>query len=101
MINPSSGVAKAIDIGTYDLANGDGLLLHGKTLYVVQNRLEPDRRLPPLAGPGQGDVRQGLKDPDFDVPTTIDKAGKRLYAVNARFGTSTPTDQHYDVVKVG
>ena len=38
MINPSTGVAKAIDIGGYDLANGDGLLLKGKTLYVVQNR---------------------------------------------------------------
>ena len=42
-----------------------------------------------------------LKDPDFDVPTTIGQAGKRLYVVNARFGTSTPEDQHYDVVKVG
>ena len=26
--------------GGYDLANGDGLLLHGKTLYVVQNQLD-------------------------------------------------------------
>jgi hypothetical protein len=26
---------------------------------------------------------------------------KRLYAVNARFGTATAADQHYDVVKVG
>ena len=44
---------------------------------------------------------QAITDPDFDVPTTIDRAGKRLYAVNARFGTATPTDQHYDIVKVG
>ena len=38
LIDPASGATKAIDTGTYDLANGDGLLLHGKTLYVVQNR---------------------------------------------------------------
>ena len=38
LINPASGVTRAIDTGTYDLANGDGLLLEGKTLYVVQNR---------------------------------------------------------------
>ena len=36
---------------------------------------------------------KALTDPDFDVPTTIDRAGKRLYAVNARFGTATPDDQ--------
>ena len=38
LITPSTGAAKTIDIGTYNLENGDGLLLHGKTLYVVQNR---------------------------------------------------------------
>ena len=27
--------------------------------------------------------------------------GKHLYVVNARFGTATPADPHYDVVKVG
>ena len=27
---PSTGVAKTIDIGSYDLTNGDGLLLHGR-----------------------------------------------------------------------
>ncbi len=31
-----------------------------------------------------------ITDPDFDVPTTIDEFGKRLYAVNARF-TTPPT----------
>ena len=29
---------RLIDLGGYDLTNGDGLLLHGRTLYVVQNR---------------------------------------------------------------
>ena len=37
-IDPKTGVAKLIDLGGYDLSNGDGLLLHGRTLYVVQNR---------------------------------------------------------------
>ena len=101
VINPSSGVTKAIDIGTYDLANGDGLLLHGKKLYVVQNRLNQIAVFHLSQDLAKATFVKVLKDPDFDVPTTIDKAGKRLYAVNARFGTSTPTDQHYDVVKVG
>jgi len=42
-----------------------------------------------------------ITDADFDVPTTIDRAGARLYVVNARFGTTTPDDQAYHVVKAG
>ena len=65
-------------------------------------QLQPDRRLPALERISRRPRSSSpCTDPDFDVPTTIDKAGKRLYAVNARFGTSTPTDQHYDIVKVG
>ena len=72
--------------GSYDLENGDGLLLQGKTLYVVQNRsnkvavfqLSPDLT--------QATFVRAITDADFDVPTTIDRSGERLYVVNARFG---------------
>ena len=101
LIDPASGATKAIDTGSYDLANGDGLLLHGKTLYVVQNRSNQIAVFRLSKDLTKATFIKVLTDPDFDVPTTIDKAGKRLYAVNARFGTSTPTDQHYDIVKVG
>ena len=73
------------------VTNGDGILLDGRrTLYVVQNRdnkvavIKLDKRLT------SGTVVTELTDPDFDVPTTIDEFGNRLYAVNARF-TTTPT----------
>jgi len=100
LINPS-GVAKTIDIGSYDLVNGDGLLLQGLTLYVVQNfanrvavfRLSTDLK--------QATFVRAITDADFDVPTTIDRAGERLYVVNARFGTATPADPSYHVVKAG
>ena len=100
LIDPSTGAAKTIDIGTYDLVNGDGLLLQGKTLYVVQNRANKIAVFKLSDGLTKGTLVQTITDPDFDVPTTIDSAGKRLYVVNARFGTATPTDQHYDVVRV-
>jgi hypothetical protein len=41
-----------------------------------------------------------LTDEDLDVPTTIAPFGNSLYAVNARFGRATPTDNHFEVVKV-
>ena len=101
LINPSTGAAKSIDIGTYNLENGDGLLLQGRTLYVVQNRsnkvavfqLSPDLTT--------GTFVRAITDTDFDIPTTIDRAGERLYVVNARFTTTTPTDQSYHIVKAG
>lgn len=48
-----------------------------------------------------GALARTITDPDFDVPTTIDRTGARIYAVNARFGTATPDDPSYHVVKAG
>jgi hypothetical protein len=101
LINPGTGVAKTIATGTYDLVNGDGLMLDGLLLYVVQNRsnliaifrLSDDLKAATYI--------TAINDPVLDVPTTIDRLGNRVYAVNARFGTATPGDQHYDVVKAG
>jgi sugar lactone lactonase YvrE len=99
-IDPETGVASLIDLGGYNLTNGDGLLLHGRTLYVVQNR---DNKVavfelsPHLTS---ATFLRALTDPDLDVPTTIDQVGSRLYVVNARFGTTTPTDQAYHIVRI-
>ena len=38
-VDPKTGVAATVDLGGYPLTNGDGLLVKGRTLYVVQNRL--------------------------------------------------------------
>jgi sugar lactone lactonase YvrE len=101
LIDPSTGGTKTIDIGDYDLANGDGLLLQGRTLYVVQNRSNKIAVFRLSTDLTKAGFVQTITDPDFDVPTTIDRAGERLYVVNARFGTATPADQSYHVVKVG
>ena len=100
-IDASTGVARTIDIGGYDLVNGDGLLLTGKTLYVVQNRSNKVAVFRLTSDLTRARFVRAITDPDFDVPTTIDRAGSRLYVVNARFGTTTPTDQSYHVVKAG
>jgi sugar lactone lactonase YvrE len=84
------GVTKMIDLGTESVPNGDGILLEGRTLFVVQNQMNKiavidlDRRL------SSGTVITRITSDDFSVPTTIDRFGRRLYAVNARFGIETP-----------
>jgi sugar lactone lactonase YvrE len=74
---------------------GDGLLLDGRTLYVVQNIFNKVAVVRLDHNLTSGTVTAHLTDLDFDVPTTIDEFGKRLYAVNARFTTPPTSDTDY------
>ena len=38
-VDPVTGIATRITLVGGSVLNGDGILLHGKTLYVVQNQL--------------------------------------------------------------
>jgi outer membrane protein assembly factor BamB len=98
--DPRTGVTDEITIPA-PVTNGDGILLRGKKLYVVRNRDNQIVALRLNAKLTAARSARTLTDPDFDVPTTVAAKGKRLYAINARFGTpNTPTTE-YDVVKVG
>jgi sugar lactone lactonase YvrE len=99
-IDPGSGATKAVDLGGAVLTNGDGIMLHGTTLYVVQNRDNKIAVVSLSSDFARGTVTRTITDPDLDVPTTIDRFGRRLYAVNARFGTATGSDATYDVVQI-
>jgi sugar lactone lactonase YvrE len=82
----TGGFAKAIVLaGNETVPNGDGILLDGKTLYVVQNRLNLVAKIALAKDLESGRVVSRTTHPDFDVPTTIAEHGTRLYAVNARF----------------
>ena len=99
-VAPTSGAATLIDLGSDAVPAGDGILLQGKTLYVVQNQfsqiavvqLSPDRT--------SGMIVDTITSSDFRVPTTIARFGNSLYAVNARFGTPPTPDTEYEVVRV-
>ncbi len=99
-VAPASGRTREISLGGASAANGDGILLAGRTLYVVQNRdnrvgvflLRPNLRSGRL-------VRQ-LTHPQLDVPTTAARLGSRLYVVNARFGTAATPATPYWVTKL-
>ncbi|MFG1672050.1 SMP-30/gluconolactonase/LRE family protein [Streptomyces sp. Y7] len=100
-VDPRTGVTKLVDLGgATPLTNGDGLLLIGRTLYVVQNRqnaidvleLAPDGR--------SGVFRRRITDPRFDVPTTVAAYQGRLYLPNARFTTTPTPETTYDVISV-
>jgi outer membrane protein assembly factor BamB len=99
-IHPTTGVTHEIALGGGTVTNGDGILLAGKTLYVVRNtdnevvvvRLANDN--------GNGAIVKTITDADFDVPTTIARLGDRLYLPNARFTTPATPSTPYAVVQV-
>jgi sugar lactone lactonase YvrE len=81
-----TGAARRITLsGAADVANGDGLLRIGRTLYVVQNRLNLISVWKLNAEVTTATLRRTITDPRFDVPTTAARFGDRLYLVNARF----------------
>jgi len=99
-IDTATWDADRIDLGGEAVPNGDGLLLQGNTLYVVQNQLNQIAVVELEPGWASGTVPERLTDPDFRVPTTVTKFGDSLYAVNARFGTPPGPDTEYEVVRV-
>jgi hypothetical protein len=102
-VNPRTGVTREIDLGGANVVNGDGILLEGRTLYVVQNRSNQIAVVKLSHRLKRGTIKRVITDPLFDVPTTIDDVGDLLYAVNARFGTTGPTppaQAAYNLVRV-
>lgn len=99
-VDPDTGVATTIDLGGDTMESGDGILLRGDELFVLQNSLNQiavvdlDRKLE------SGRVVQVITSSRFDVPTTLDAFGNALYVVNARFGTPPTPDTPYTIERV-
>jgi sugar lactone lactonase YvrE len=99
-VDPRTGVARRIDIGNTVMTNGDGLLLIGRTLYVVQNRSNQISVLTLNSSGTKGTVVRVVTSTDFDVPTTAAAFGDRLYLPNARFTTPPEPTTPYWITAV-
>lgn len=99
-IDPATGGSVQVELGGRTLENGDGLLLKGRTLYVVQNRSNQIAVVRLNATYTAGTVVTNISSTGVDVPTTITFLRGQLYAVNARFGTPSPETADYWVTLV-
>ena len=97
-VDPATGTATQIQTDT-TLTSGDGILLRGRELSVVRNRLNEIAVLELSPDLSSATLVDTLTDPDFAVPTTVAAFGGTLYAVNARFGTP-PAGAPYEIVRV-
>jgi len=89
-VDPVSGDATLIDLGGAGLPYGDGILLDGFDLYVVQNFLNQIAVVELAPDLSNGVLARTITDPAFRIPATVAGFGRSLYAVNARFDVAPP-----------
>jgi streptogramin lyase len=99
-VDPDDGTATEIDLGGANVGNGDGLVLTGTRLFVVQNVSNQITELQLAPDWSSASIVDVITDPAFDIPSTAARFGPALYAVNARFNTPPGPDVDYDVVRV-
>jgi streptogramin lyase len=99
-VDPLTGRTTRIDLGAETLPWGDGLVLLGHTLYVVQgalNQIAVVRLSPDFAS---GVAHGAITSPVLDFPSSIAMLGHSLYAVNARFDVESGPHVRYQVVRL-
>ena len=103
-VNPNNGNASLIDLGGDIVPYADGILLDGKTLYVVQNVLNQITVIRLNNILQSGTVVNIITDDLLGIPSTIDEFGHYLYAVNAHFDLAPPPgifpEVEFEVVKL-
>lgn len=82
-VNPKTGGSAMI--AGVSVPFVDGILVHGDDVWAVQNQLNQIARIDLTSDLSSGTLRDTIKSPDFNVPTTVALFGHTLAAVNAQF----------------
>jgi hypothetical protein len=100
----ATGASTLIDLGGASVPTGDGLLLKGRSLYVLQNGLAPGVANEIVVvrlnrSTTVGTVVDTITSPLFETATTLARLDDTLIAVNAQFG-GAPIDPESEVVVI-
>jgi len=104
-IDTETREVRRIDLGGEALTNGDGIMLDGRTLYVVRNDPGVISQVELSEDLSSGEVAGEINDPSFRFPTTIAEYGGRLLVVNSQLnlepggsmGTAAPPELPFTV----
>lgn len=110
LVNPRTGSSRTIAItgGTITPGTPDGILLDGRTLWVVENFAERLVKIKLSGDLTSGRITETFTSDLFRIPTTVAKSGDRLAIVNGRFdlgfpppfGPGAPPGTDFDVVQI-
>lgn len=98
-VDIGSGRTREIDTGG-EAVNGDGLVLIGRTLYAVVGGRNEVVELRLTRNYLNARVNDVISSGLFDVPTTADVRGQKIYVVNAKFNTPPTPETPYEIVGV-
>jgi len=109
-VDPKTGSSRTIAItgGAITPGTPDGILLDGKTLWVVENFAERIVKVRLDSDLTDGRITAAVTNDLFRIPTTVAERGDRLAIVNARFdlglppplGDGVPAGTKYNVVQI-
>lgn len=98
-VDPDSGESALIE--GVEVPAVDGILFESGRLFAVQNTLNQIAEIRLSDDLSSGTVEKLITNPNFQVPTTVARAGNLLAVVNAKFDTGfPPTADTYEVVIV-
>ncbi len=103
-IDAATGASTLIDLGGVSVASGDGILLDGRTLYVLKNGASPGTTNEIVVVKldlkrSKGEVLRSNASPLFETATTVAMVGDVLVAANAQFA-GAPIDAAPEVVLI-
>jgi sugar lactone lactonase YvrE len=98
-VDPSTGVARQVDIGGFQLSSTLGLALDGRTLYATPEQGGVTAIRLDHAGTSGAVITQ-ITDSRFDVPSAAAVYGDRLYLLNSRFPLQPTPETKYNAVSV-
>ncbi len=87
LVNTESGAASPVNVqGDEQLfADGDGLYMDGRTLYIMQNFAQKIAVVDLSDDLTRGTFIKNIVSDDFSIPTTITGFGNCIYAINTHF----------------
>jgi outer membrane protein assembly factor BamB len=94
-VNPRTGATRTIDTGGASVTFGDGLELHGHTLYVVRNQLNQVDVFKLHKHASAARYVKTITSPDLSTPTTTAFIRGGLWTVNARFDQPVAPSTQY------
>jgi hypothetical protein len=103
-VDPQTGHAVLIDLNGASVPYGDGILLRGRDVYVVQGLLNQVAAIRLRSDYTAGTLTSVITSAEFRIPSTIAGFENALYAVNARFDVAPPfvpsPNVEFDIVKI-